>query len=54
MNEPKLLGKVIKEIDLCGNGITLITEDGYYLEYNSSDGGYSSWEVYKREVDNDA
>lgn len=50
--DKKLLGKVIKEIELNGNGITLVTEDGYCLEYYASDGGYSSWEIHKSEVDN--
>jgi hypothetical protein len=50
MTESELLGKVIKEINLDGNGIWLMTEDGYCLDYSSSDGGYSSWELYKNEV----
>lgn len=52
MDELELLGKVIKEIELDGNGIMLVTEDGYCLDYYSSDGGYSSWNLYKREIDN--
>ena len=50
MTESELLGKVIKEINLDGNGIWLMTEDGYCLDYSSSDGGYSSWELYKNEA----
>jgi hypothetical protein len=50
MTESELLGKVIKEINLDGHGIWLMTEDGYCLDYWSSDGGYSSWELYKNEA----
>ena len=50
MTKSELLGKVIKEINLDGNGIWLMTEDGYCLDYSSSDGGYSSWELSKNEA----
>lgn len=44
----KLQGKVIKSIEIDGNGIELVTEDGYCLEYSASDGGYSCWDIYKK------
>lgn len=45
MDEKTLIGKRIKSIDVSGYGITLKTEDGLELDYYSSDGGYSSWEI---------
>lgn len=43
--EEVLKDKKIKEIEITGAGITLLTEDGLLLNYIASDGGYSSWEI---------
>lgn len=40
-----LIGKTIKEIKVSGYGIYLKTTDGIVLDYDSSDGGYSCWEI---------
>ena len=41
----KLRGKTIVDADVNGGGIRLTLSDGSVLDYNSSDGGYSSWEL---------
>ena len=46
MDENMLIGKKIREIEVNGFEIRLVTEDGIVLDYNASDGGYSSWEIY--------
>lgn len=40
------INKKIKDIYVDGFGIELVLEDGTKLEYNATDGGYSSWGVY--------
>ena len=45
MDEKILIGKRIKSIDISGYGIILKTEDGLELNYCSSDGGYSTWDI---------
>ena len=47
MNYKILIGKTIKEVEVNGYGITLVTTDGIRLVYNASDGGYSSWVIGK-------
>ena len=44
-----LIGKTIKEIEVSGYGIYLKTTDGIVLDYSSSDGGYSCWEIGSRD-----
>ena len=39
------IDKKIKDIYVDGYGIELVLEDNIKLEYNATDGGYSSWEV---------
>lgn len=46
MDENMLIGKKIKEIEVNGFEIHLVTEDGIVLDYSASDGGYSNWEIY--------
>ena len=58
MNEHKektielLTGKTIKEIEVTGFGIYIKTTDGIILDYDSSDGGYSCWEIKKEKEEN--
>lgn len=49
MDVSELLGKTISKIEIDGYGITLATEDGCLLEYNASDGGYSSYGITQTE-----
>lgn len=42
------INKKIKDIYVDGFGIELVLEDGTKLEYNATDGGYSSWEVLNK------
>ena len=44
----ELINKTIKKADVSGFGITLEFTDGSVLEYSSSDGGYSNWEIVKK------
>lgn len=46
MTEKDLIGKIVEKIDIDGYGVDMIFTDGTILSYNSSDGGYSSWDVY--------
>lgn len=41
----ELKGKVIKEADVNGFGLDIEFEDGTFLTYDASDGGYSSWDL---------
>lgn len=47
MTDKDLIGKTIKEIEVDGGGIYIEFTDGAVLSYSSSDGGYSTWGVYK-------
>ena len=38
-----LIGKTIKRADISGYAMVLEFEDGSRLDYDASDGGYSSW-----------
>lgn len=49
MDERELIGKTISKIEIDGYGITIVTKDGYLLEYYASDGGYSSYEITQLE-----
>ena len=43
-DKEKLIGKVIIDAEITGYGVTLKLNDGTILEYNASDGGYSTWD----------
>lgn len=53
MGEHNLIGKTIESIDVTGYGIVIVTKDGYCFDYSASDGGYSSWDCYRKGVDNE-
>lgn len=40
-----LIGKTITEIDINGYGVYLKVDDGTILDFNASDGGYSSYTI---------
>lgn len=42
-----LVGKTIRKAEVTGYGVKLVMSDGTVLDYDSSDGGYSAWIVYK-------
>ncbi len=48
-NENGFVGKTIKEIYVDGYHVTIRTADGFILNYDASDGGYSTWEVIENE-----
>jgi hypothetical protein len=41
------IGKTIKDIYIDGFGFELLLEDNTKLEYDASDGGYSSYRIIK-------
>lgn len=41
-----IIGKKVVDLDINGFGIRLLLDDGTVLDYESSDGGYSCWEIY--------
>lgn len=47
MTEKDMIGKRIEKIEVNGYVVRIVLEDGTCLDYMSSDGGYSSWNVYK-------
>ncbi len=44
-DDEKLIGKTIVGAQIGGYGVELKFSDGSILDYSSSDGGYSSWEI---------
>ena len=42
-----LVGKTIRKAEVTGFGVKFVMSDGTVLDYDSSDGGYSAWDVYK-------
>lgn len=42
-----LVEKTIRRAEVTGYGVKLVMSDGTVLDYDSSDGGYSTWTVYK-------
>lgn len=42
-----LVGKTIARIDVDGFDVDIVFTDGTVFEYESSDGGYSCWDIYK-------
>ena len=53
IDESLLIGKRIKDITVTGEYVELITDDGYRLIYDASDGGYSSYMVEKLALEED-
>ena len=49
MDEKKLVGKTIARIDVDGFDVNIVFTDGTVFEYESSDGGYSCWNIYKND-----
>ena len=45
-----LVDKTIKMADVDGYGIELTFSDGTVFTYSSSDGGYSSWEIERKDL----
>ena len=48
--EKMMIGKTITDVQINGFGITITLDDGYTLDYDASDGGYSTWELCKGKV----
>ncbi len=44
-----LVGKTIARIDVDGFDVDIVFTDGTVFEYESSDGGYSCWNIYKND-----
>ncbi len=53
MSEKVLIGKTITKINIDGYGIFMTVDDGTALYYDASDGGYSLYEIYKEEADDE-
>ena len=45
MDEKDLIGKKIKDVEVNGFEVIILTEDGIALNYKASDGGYSCYEI---------
>ena len=43
----KLIGKTIKDVELSGGEVYLDFTDGSRFEYDASDGGYSTYDLYE-------
>lgn len=48
-DEKLFINKKIKEIHIDGYGLNITMEDSTQLNYTASDGGYSSYEIFKGE-----
>lgn len=44
-----LIGKTIARIDVDRFDVDIVFTDGTVFEYESSDGGYSCWDIYKND-----
>lgn len=44
-----LVGKTIARIEVDGFDVDIVFTDGTVFEYESSDGGYSCWNIYKND-----
>lgn len=44
----RLVGKTIKSVELDGGHVYLYFTDGSRFEYDASDGGYSTYDFYKK------
>lgn len=49
LDESILIGKTIAKIDVDGFDVNIVFTDGTVFEYESSDGGYSMWNIYKND-----
>lgn len=47
--EKALIGATIIDAEVSGYGIKLLLDSGKTLDYESSDGGYSCWEIAEEE-----
>lgn len=52
MNAKDLINKTISDITINGYEVTITTKDGLVLQYGASDGGYSTWEIFKEDEKN--
>ena len=44
-----LVGKTIARIEVDGFDVDIVFTDGTVFKYESSDGGYSCWDIYKKD-----
>lgn len=44
-DEKTLIGGVIKYCEITGSRVLIELENGFFLDYEPSDGGYSFWET---------
>ena len=44
-----LIGKTIARIDVDRFDVDIVFTDGTVFEYESSEGGYSCWDIYKND-----
>lgn len=51
--EKFLMGKTIVKAEVGGYGIKLTFDNNYVFDYDASDGGYSCWEIYKENNNED-
>lgn len=49
MDEKILVGKTIAKIEVDGFDVNIVFTDGTVFKYESSDGGYSCWNIYKND-----
>lgn len=42
-----LVGETIGAIEVNGHRVSIMTENGYCLQYDASDGGWSTWKIWK-------
>ena len=45
--DTQMIGKTIKNIEVDGGRVFIEFTDGYIFDYWASDGGYSTWGIYK-------
>lgn len=46
--EKRLVGKTIESVELSGSEVYLYFTDGSRFEYDASDGGYSTYNLYEK------
>ena len=49
MDEQDIVGKTVEYAEISGFGVLIRFTDGTTLDFNASDGGYSTFEIYKGE-----
>lgn len=47
MTEKDMIGKRIEKIEITGDSVWIVLEDGTCLDYTASDNGYSCWTILK-------